>query len=153
MIISRPYRFVAFLLALLMFFSSTGISMNLHYCQGHLRSISILAKTKCCSTEKKALCHKSLNDIGYDETCNIANEDKSCCQNEKLVIKSLDQDLLMVNSILTDIKYPHIQLMAIAANFVFEGIDDTGDLIVNFEQYKPPLPERDIQILFQTFLL
>ena len=35
-------------MAFLMFFTSIGFSMDIHYCQGHLKSISLLGKAKNC---------------------------------------------------------------------------------------------------------
>ena len=47
--ISNTYQFTALMLAFLMFFTSTGFAINVHYCQGELKSFSFFGKSKTCN--------------------------------------------------------------------------------------------------------
>lgn len=153
MILNQAYRIVSIILASLIFFSSTGISMNLHYCQGHLRSISILPKSECCSTEtKKEYCQKHVTQSVTVDTCSSNDGGKKCCHNEKLQVKSLDQDLLLVKLSQREFSFPQIAVATVEI-IAFSEVSFDDLLITHFDQYKPPLPKGDIQVLFQTFLL
>jgi len=91
---SKLNRITSLLMAFLMLVSSTGFSIDLHYCQGNLKSFSLLgeakschemAKAKHCSKMKKA-CHAPKATKEADDDCK-----KDCCSNKKIEI-SADED-------------------------------------------------------------
>ncbi len=57
---------------------STGLVVNLHYCQGEIESVSIIAKNSTCC-------------------CAAMDFDDGCCHNEQLLIQ-LDSDQQVVSS-------------------------------------------------------
>ena len=83
---NRRYREVAILLAFLMFISSTGFSMNFHYCKGEMKSFSLIGEAADCHKAQK-VCprhEKKAQDITKDES--------NCCSNETVIIDKLDSD-------------------------------------------------------------
>ena len=146
MIKSILQKISAFTLALLLLVTSTGFSMDMHYCQDQLKGISFIGEAENChqaaAKTKKSCHHKSENKED--------SEQKNCCENETLVIEKSDIDATSPQSI--DIK--DIQLdfvLAYVSTFVLNNQAESD--FQPFELYKPPLPEIDIQVLFQTFLI
>ena len=45
---SSTYRLIALMMAFLMFFTSAGFTMDMHYCGGELKSVSFFGKAKTC---------------------------------------------------------------------------------------------------------
>ena len=85
------YRLIALMLAFLMFFSSAGFAMDMHFCQGKLKSVSFFGKAKTChdmadNTMKNCPHHKKM--MAEKKGC---SEDKNCCSNKTVHFQS-DQD-------------------------------------------------------------
>ena len=61
---TRPtYRIVSLVLAMVLFSTTVGISMDFHYCQGELKSVALFSKAKSCheiaaSNNEVPSCHK-----------------------------------------------------------------------------------------------
>ena len=80
--IRSTYRFVALMMAFLMFFSSVGFAMDMHYCGGKIKSISFFGKAKNChemvgesdTPIKNCPHHKKM--MADEKSC---FEDKNCC--------------------------------------------------------------------------
>ena len=148
---SLSHRIAAISMALLMMLSSTGFSMDIHYCQDQLKGISLFGKAKSCHEKQETPpCHQTKKSCHHKED-GISKADKdNCCHNEAVVIEKSDLDATATQiATLQDI---HLDFVAaLIAVYVFNY-----DVQVDYQsyvQYKPPLPDRDVQILYQTFLI
>ena len=116
--------------------------MTTHYCGGHaVKSKLVLGdKSLNCGMEK------------MDENCETGSETsitkKACCENHFM-------SLNVENEFQPTIVQPSIDV-----NFVFTFVYTYFELLTsNFQQeiafgdYSPPLRNRDVQVLFQTFLI
>ena len=155
---SLSHRIAAISMALLMLIASTGFSMDIHYCQDQIRGISFFGKAKSCHEKQKTPpCHKTKTRLtDGQEFCHhkedgVSKAEKdNCCHNETIVIEKSDLD-----ATLTYLTTVHdIQLDFVAA-FISVYVFNNSVLAVYqpYALYKPPLPDRDIQVLYQTFLL
>ena len=79
----------AIFVSLIYLLLSAGFSVNMHYCQGHLESVSLFidADSCCCA--------------GNIPTSN-------CCSNQELVVQLYIQDQLVQNSIILSKVYDYI---------------------------------------------
>lgn len=143
---SSPYRFFAFLMAVLILVTSTGFTIDRHYCKGELKTISLFVKAKSCHEIGMGMqnCpyHKK------QENLEEKNEDKNCCSNKTEFVKS-DQDQIKIETTTTNYDYetPIIH---------FEIVENTPLLSTSIPSnflYKPPLLRLNIPVLFQSFLL
>ncbi len=150
MVNNLSHRIFAVSMALLLLLSSTGFSMDAHYCQGELKNISLFGKAKGCYdgeivetiNETKKSCKNQHGEIKRAD----------CCQNESLVIESIDTDT--TNPRLANIQESQFELTtAILAVFVLNYWSKSD--IQPPLSHKPPIPldVRDIQVLYQTFLI
>ena len=146
-----PYRLIALMLAFLMFFSSAGFAMDMHFCQGKLKSVSFFGKAKTChdmadNTMKNCPHHKKM--MAEKKGC---SEDKNCCSNKTVHFQS-DQDHQLQTADFVVTK--QLKQFVIAYVSVFLGEDfDLKREVIAFARYKPPLIPRDIPVLHQAFLL
>lgn len=149
--IKLPHRISAILMAALMLLSSTGFSMDIHFCQDNIAGINLFGKAKSCHEKQSTpACHQTKKSCHQEED-GISEADKdNCCHNEAIVIEKSDLDATATQiATLQDI---HLDFVAaLIAVYVFNY-----DVQVDYQsyvQYKPPLPDRDVQILYQTFLI
>lgn len=149
MTLQRKYRIISLIMAVMVFCSSSGFSLDLHYCQGQLKSFSILGKAKNCH-EMANMSHCKHHGPTTTSICSD-NEDKNCCNNETLLVKS---DLeLQVNSFKLNLdKNEEWFITAFASIFLYNYSIEYNETEL-FQIHRPPLIPRDICVLFQNFLL
>ena len=88
---SLLHRIVAVTMALLMFTSSTGLSFDLHYCQGQLQNVSIFGEAKSCHEKAKEVksshCKKKQTACHKNTDTTKSCEENNCCQNENSFLR------------------------------------------------------------------
>ena len=136
-------------MAFMVFCSSSGFSLDLHYCQGQLKSFSIFGKAKNCH-EMAKMSHCKHHDTKTSSTCSD-KKDKDCCNNETHLVKS---DLeLQVNSFKINLdKNEEWFISAFVSIFLYSSFIPFSETDT-FHTARPPLIPRDICVLFQNFLL
>ncbi len=138
-------------MALLMLLSSTGFSMDVHYCQDQIKSISLFGKAKSCH-EKQVTppCHQAKKICHHKEDGLNEGDKDNCCHNEAVVIEKSDLDATTTQvATVQDLQLEFVATFI--AVYVFNYSVQTD--YQPYKQYKPPLPGRDIQVLYQTFLI
>ena len=72
-----PYRISSLLLALFIFISSAGISLNMHYCGDELYDYSLIGQTKSCKA-----------DNSIDNSNSLKLNDAGCCSFDHFKIET-----------------------------------------------------------------
>jgi len=129
--------------------ASLWSSVDLHYCQGNLKTFSLNGKAKNCHEMAKGMasCKHHKTAIS-DDSC--SEESGNCCHHETFLI---DDDILQVFSQIDFIEQAQFTkaLFPIGSSlFSLEGI---VHFITEYLNYKPPLIQANIVILFGSFLL
>jgi len=151
--INRTYRLISLTLALMIFTSSVGLTIDLHYCGGELKSTSFIGNAKSCHDIAIAKSNKSCRH--HQKTIKtedkISSNPKDCCEN-KTQRYQLDDDR---NIVISDINISTISTDFIHAFiFVFAlNINSYENKTESFNDYHPPIISRDFSVLFQNFLL
>lgn len=148
MIRSKAYKVISLSLAFLILFSSSGLTLDIHFCQGEMKRSNLFGTAKSCAevSEITKKCHSSDSVQG---TCGIDGEHKGCCSNKSFHL-DLDFDSGEVISIpLTDKTIQFVQ--AFVLGYLVES--QPSPTLHNYTNYYPPPLKRDIPVLFQTFLL
>ncbi len=151
MVIRLSHRIASLTMALLLLLSSTGFSIDVHYCQDQLMGISFMGKAKSCHDhDSTSLCHHAKKTC-HDKIDKEDNSEKDkCCHNESIVIKKSETDA--TSPLLASTEAIHLDFVtAFVAVYFFNYKLDT--YFQTFEQYKPPLPDRDFLLLYQFFLI
>jgi len=136
------YRVTAILMALLIGMTSIGMTLNMHFCGGSLKSISLIQSSgSCCSAVTK-----SCGNIDSVQE----SEGKKCCDNQSIEIQSDDNLIIDQVQVLSDINKFDV---LITNNHVLDHLNIVAYDAADFEHYRPPLVSKDIPILFESFLL
>ncbi len=151
MIFNKISKYLAPVLALMILVSSMSYTVDFHYCQGQLKSFSFLGKAKNCHemASKKASCHHHKTKVD-DKSMTCSEDENNCCSNKTISIES-DFDEQIFN---LDFLNFESQFIVVAFKYSsFEDLFDDIKEVVPFAHYKPPLIQKDIPVLFESFLL
>lgn len=149
----KTYRITSLMMALLMLLSSTGFSMDLHFCQGQLKSFSFWGEAASCHTlATKSHCHKKM------KTCHVAlaqNNDvkgckKDCCSNTTIEMEHSDE---LQTSQKLEITPTQFQFLSAFVQVYVLRNTERNKAIIPYLNYVPPLLNKDIPVLIQSFLL
>ncbi len=145
---SKTYKITSLSLAFLILFSSSGLTLDIHFCQGKMKRVNLFGKAKSCIEVSQSTkpCHSS---SFANISCGKDGDHKGCCKNKSLDL-NLDFDSGEINiNQLVDIK---TQLIGSTQAYQFINLSPTQKLLTYTHYFPPPLI-RDIPIVFQTFLL
>lgn len=131
---------LSFLLALLVLVSASSFNVNMHFCGGHIQSVSLIDESDTCPMELQLPpCHKNMM------------KENGCCEDNHLTFEG------------KDFNYQANQLANLSPSFsgfimnlpiIMEIVQVKESIQVsNYSPYKPPLVERDIPVLIQSFLI
>lgn len=132
---------VSSLLALLVLVSSSSFMVNMHFCGGHVQSVSLIEKATPCPMEVQLPpCHKKM-----------AVKKSGCCEDKQVAFEGKDFNTqIQYFSMLT---WQSINWVA-TLPVIMEVIQVNESLaFTNHTPYKPPIVERDIPVLVQSFLI
>ena len=118
-----------------------GFTFSTHYCGGfiHNKSLSIGVADLSCGMENNEVtpCGKT------DDSIN-----NNCCQNEFQEFKITDKFQPATHEIDVDIQF----VMAFVDSYI-QLVSVEKEPYTKFLNYHPPLPDRDIPVLIQSFLI
>jgi len=128
------------MLALLVLVSSSSFMVNMHFCGGHVQSISLIEEAASCPMETQLPpCHKKM-----------AVKKSGCCQDKHVAFEGKD-----FNAQVQD--FSSLNLLAIhwVASLPMIMVIQVNEALAysNHIPYKPPIVERDIPVLVQSFLI
>ena len=132
---------VSSLLALLVLVSSSSFMVNMHFCGGHVQSVSMIEEAAPCPMEVQfPPCHKKM-----------AVKKSGCCEDKHVAFEGKDFNTQIQDfSLLT---WQAINWVA-TLPIIMEVIQVNEALTFsNHTPYKPPIVERDILVLVQSFLI
>jgi len=144
------YRMIAMMMAVLIFFSSIGVVIDVHFCNGKLISYAFYGKAKTCyelagfENPEQAVEVDSLKDD--HSQCNIGLKD--CCGNETQIAKNNYEYQTSSPSLTTqDDIYP------VLVNYVSNSLNLFKFKPSFTQNYSPPFIPKNFSVLFQSFLL
>lgn len=140
------YKFLATGLAAIILITSIGISIDVHFCQGKLKSFALIGKAKTCHQKTSSIqCHNSKRIFQKNNSKSICK--KNCCKNSSFSFQNnLEKTITIESNILN-----HNVFCALV--FVFFLENKFVSFSNNFKNYIPPLLNRNIFVLIQSFLL
>ena len=146
--IALTYRFFALCLATLMLLTSAGITVDMHFCRGELKTLSLFGEAKSChktGVMKNCPRHAEMTTEQGDSMSR-----KKCCENKTLsLLADQTQEVQNFSFVLSQ----QVQQFLIAYVAVFHTGNAMETGTPDFAHYKPPLIVRDIPVHIQSFLL
>lgn len=140
-------RLINIILALAVLFSSTGFTVNKHYCQGELKDLALFVHAQSC--HKKNM-HQSCSTDKDSCTGHDHEKDNNCCDDDTDYHK-LDQNQQIESFQLELLKNPVLlSTIFVILNIELPSVDANT---LHQTTYQPPIVCEDIPVLLQTFLL
>ncbi len=127
-------------MAFVVMFTTMSFTVDMHYCGDSLVDFSFFTKAETCGMEKAQPAKGCENPT---------MSKKSCCSDQKIVKEGSD-DLKTAFNKLTFEQQTFVATFFYTYINLFEGLDES---IVPFKDYSPPFIERDVQILYETYLI
>lgn len=144
--VQRFRKISAILLSLLVLLSSTSFTFNMHFCMGQLESVALFSDVDPCEmAQQKTPCAsiKHNPDCKYKQVAK-----KGCCEDRTLVLEGSEE-----LSIVKSVSIPDVHMTAVLYAMVSFIFTSPSVSHYSFNDYSPPLIERDIPVLIQSFLI
>lgn len=138
---------IAICLALLIMVVTTGFSISQHFCMGELLYSSILGNPDC-KMEKEDLppCH---DQDGAAQSADLLSK-KNCCEDHNTTVEGQDIPTVLKAG---DNLLPSIKFLTAFTYIFFHDYQPPGDKGRLYARYRPPLIQRNIPVLIQSFLI
>ncbi len=153
MLVHKTYKQISILLALLIFFSSSGLAIDVHFCNGDFKRMNIFGKAKTCA--EVATCSMSCGSNTQDKVtptsiCSIDDLHIGCCENQ-----TFELNLEFEASELISSAYSSLDQSIKGVYYVKSPneIKNNQNYSHGFITYLSPPLIPEIQILYQTFLI
>ncbi len=147
--ISKTYRFITLSLAFLLLFTSTGFSIDLHYCGGKVADVSIFGKANACNMMEEVNDSSNHCQVEQKNQQQDSFKQSKCCYNETLAVDITDELTNADNTTLS-----HAQLTFITAYFISSyHLFFSEEKETEYFNYSPPMISKDIQVLDQVFII
>ena len=133
-------KIASIVLATFFLLSSSHLSFATHFCGGKAYKHALLVSANdfgCGMENKMSKCENNSNKV-----------EKECCENELVNLSINDNFQSSLSKISVE---QHFVFIAIAS--VLFSVPTISSTIISFQDYHPPLPDRDILVLFQSFLI
>ena len=140
----------AILLSMLVLFSSMSFNFSMHFCMGQLESIALFQQAKPCEmVTQPAPCVHDHNGSRECEHNRAHTAKKGCCEDHLLQVEGQDE----LAQVAASVSMPDFHMVAVLYALVsFISSAPTVDYY-SYKDYSPPLIERDIPVLVQSFLI
>lgn len=134
------HKSMALFMAALVFMTTTSFAVDMHFCGDTLVDFSFFQQVETCGMDK-AQSPTDCEDPSLTQ--------KSCCTDTQIIVDGQD-DLKTSFEHLTLEQQVFVTSFTYAYIHLFEGTPSTD---VSFLAYSPPTIDRDVQVLYQTFLI
>jgi len=143
-------KIIATLLAFLIFFSSIGFSMDVHFCMGGVESVAFFGNDATCDMMEKNTNHCSKEKRNSHCQKMTKKTKNDCCSNENISLEKIDiAPKIVLNSFISQ----HLSFLTffVIPDFLLSNTQNT--FIVDLSNYNPPplLNSEDIPVFFQVF--
>ena len=125
-------------MAIVVLFSTTSFTIDMHYCGDTLVDAAIFHKVKTCGMEMQS---------PSTEGCAITK--KNCCNDKQLLVDGQDELQLSFDTLSFE-QQVFITLFVYTYTNGFEGVDNNAS---SYEEYKPPLVIRQLYKIDETYLI
>lgn len=137
-------KIISIFLSILMLGSSSGIAYAQHFCSGMemVAEVTLGEKNLSCGMDS----HAPKTDCEDEETIPEAHD---CCKNQITKIQT-DENFAKASF---DLKLNKTFVATLVSVFVLQEVEIASAQKTFFADYGPPLLERDLNILYETFLI
>lgn len=149
------YQFISIYMAFAIVFCSVPLSVNAHFCQGNLKSISFGSQTKGCnettnSCKKNSCCLNSPQKFTKKLNEKTPSYTQSCCENQSHLY-FIQHDYQNTNQ-LKSLSTPPISASFSLQNTALQKTNHTQSFYLTRKKDQPPRLNKSIPVFIQVFL-
>ena len=135
-------KVVHIIVACFILVSTTGFTINLHYCHNQIYDLALFAPAhSCCETTTQGHCHS---------TGDIANMNH--CEDESIIVESIDDYL--GSSYTASLENTHSIDLLLAASILINVEVSDDDIVRKAPWHKEPPPYREVVLSqIQSYLI
>ncbi len=124
--------------------SSTGIAYAQHFCGGMeiTSEVTLVEKQLSCGMDAES-------PDSYCEMEKLASEAPDCCDNHITKIQT-DENFTKASF---DVELNKTFVASFVSVFVLQEVDITSFQKIFYAEYNPPFLERDLNVLYETYLI
>lgn len=134
------YKILSTCLAIVVLFSSFSFTIDKHICMGEVTDVSYFTEVDFCEMH--------VDQCNIDKLTQSKQLKENCCIETQVLIPN-NQSLQYTNDYF---QLSQIQF-ALAFTFSYLNLFEVREKITPFKDYSPPIVDKDIQVLYQTFLI
>ncbi|MEN8124478.1 MAG: hypothetical protein ABFR32_05050 [Bacteroidota bacterium] len=134
------HKILAFILALVVLFSTFSFTVEKHVCMGEVTDVSYFTKVDSCGMIE--------DDCKLNDAKHTSFEKENCCDDIQELIPGNQNEQQAIQSL----ELPPLQFIFISAYSLISIFENT-ELITPIYGPLPPLIDKDILVLYQTFLI
>lgn len=129
------HKIASFFMAFVVLFSTMSFTVDMHYCGDTLVDTAVFENAKSCGMEM-------MDSSSENEKISA----KNCCRNELHFVDGNDTEQLAIQKT----ELPNVYFV-IAFVSTFKPLSFSAPTEKPFQQYIPPLVNKDITVLFENF--
>ena len=133
------HRIMSVVMAMVVLFSTTSFTINMHYCGDSLVDMKIYKEAEGCGMEMPLA--SSISELSISKT--------PCCKNEQILVQGQDELQISIENFNLD-----VQLLAVSVVYSYLNLfESLPKEIIPFKDYSPPNLVIDIHVLDQVFII
>ena len=134
-----------------MFVSSSGMSLDIHFCQGKVKRANFFGKAKTCEEVQSCLmqCGQEPLSCHAKAEGECVEGHKGCCNNKSFQLDFDFEAIDIFSEKLSELQEPFFT--AFTYSYVLNLVPSRD--ATSITKYLPPPLEKDIAVLFQVFRL
>lgn len=140
MMLQVLHKILAVIIALTVLLSTMSFTVEKHVCMGEVTEVAFFDEVEGCGMEE-SLCETPQNDVEQVSR-------SQCCDDIQQLIPGNDNEQQPLQGLeIAKLKY----IVTYLYTFVKDLEDGKQELVI--QDISPPLVDKDIQVLYQTFLI
>jgi len=134
------HKILSVILAFTVLFSSISFTVEKHVCMGEVMDFAYFVDVESCGMSVEDC------EIGSDSKLKMQKE--KCCQDVQELIPGNQNEQQAIDSF----EFDQVRFILAYSHSFLNLLEENRDL-VPFKYYTPPLVDKDINVLYQTFLI
>lgn len=131
------HKILSVIIALVVLFTSLSFTIEKHICEDEIMDVSVITNSDYCDM------HDMDNNVnGHDE-----KDDQCCVENINLIPGNKNVQEAINHLEINQVKF------ILAFNYTYLDLFEKRENIVPFTDTSPFIVDKDLQILYQTFLI
>lgn len=134
------HKILAIIIAFVILFSTLSFTVEKHVCMGEITDVSYFTVAETCGM--------TVEDCTIENPSETKIQPEKCCNNIQKLIEGNQTEQQAIDSF----ELSQVQFI-LAYTYTYLNLFEGNNEIIPFKYYTPPLVDKDINVLYQTFLI